>query len=105
MEEVFNNIMQKMLKENQGVNAGNMMRSPAICFQSKVFAFYYNEQMVFKLDQKAPSTMHDYPGSQFLNPFKNKPPMKGWLVVPSQYQQQWYQLAEEAYENIKSTQK
>ena len=56
--------------------------------------------MVFKLDQQAEQTRHQYPGSDYLNPFKNKPPMKGWLVVPSEFQQSWYQLAQQAYENI-----
>ncbi len=102
MEGVFNNILEQMQSEDQHVSVGNMMRSPAICYHSKVFAFYYQEQMVFKLDEKAPAGLVEYPGSEFLNPFKNKPPMKGWLVVPSTYEQNWPQLAQEAYLNIKS---
>jgi hypothetical protein len=102
MEQEFNSILQKMQSEDSEVSAGNMMRSPAISFRSKVFAFYYQEQMVFKLDAKAPSTRLEFPGSEFLNPFKNKPPMKGWLVIPARHHHQWSQLAQEAYENIKS---
>jgi len=102
MEAIFNNILEQLQSEDQHVSLGNMMRSPAIRYQSKVFAFYYQEQMVFKLDHAAPAGLTEYPGSEFLNPFKNKPPMKGWLVVPSTYQQNWPKLAQEAYLNIRS---
>ena len=98
MENVFQRILAELENELPGVASGNMMRSPAITFQAKVFCFYYDGEMCFKLGQKAADYMVQYEGSRFLNPFKNKPPMKGWLVVPSEFSRDWKLLATEAYQ-------
>ncbi len=84
----------------KGVTAGNMMRSPAITYRSKVFAFFHENEMGFKLDHKAGDFIEKYPNSRFLNPFKNKPPMKGWLVVPGEYHNDWASLTLAAYQNM-----
>ncbi len=105
MEDHFNQIAKELIQEYDRVTPGNMMRSPALSFQKKVFAFYWNKQMVFKLDHQAGLQMENFPGSSFLNPFKNKPPMKGWLVVPATHHKDWKLLTEMAYENICSVTK
>ena len=65
MEAIFNNILNQMAADYTEISAGNMMRSPAICYKSKVFAFYYKERMVFKLDANAAQGILDYPGSEY----------------------------------------
>ena len=103
MEEKFHSIAKEMIEENPKINTGNMMRSPALTYGDKVFAFFYKDQMVFKLGDHTPLHMEEYPGSTFLDPFKNKPPLKGWLVVPSEYQPHWKSLTEKAYQVIRLT--
>lgn len=100
MEKIFYEIADQMISEYPQVAMGVMMRSPAITFRSKVFAFYYNKAMIFKLDGATESYLEKYTGSSYLSPFKNKPPMKGWLVVPSEFNQAWKLLAMEAHQNI-----
>ena len=100
MQDYFEKIQNEMEAVYSGVAAGNMMHSPAITYRSKVFAFFYANEMAFKLDQKAADYMEKYPGSRFLNPFKNKPPMKGWLILPLEYHKDWTSLAVAAYENM-----
>ena len=81
------------------------MRAPALIHGDKVFAFFHKDQMVFKLGDQTSLYLEKYPGSSFLNPFKNKPPLKGWLVVPGDYQRHWKSLTEMAYENIRIAKK
>jgi TfoX/Sxy family transcriptional regulator of competence genes len=100
MRKHFERIQNEMEAAFAGVAAGNMMGSPALTCRSKVFAFFHENEMIFKLGQTTADYMGKYPGSRFLNPFKKKPPMKGWLVVPCEYHNEWASLAVAAYENI-----
>ncbi len=100
MEEVFNGILQEITRDYPHVHLGNMMRSPALALENKVFAFYHRQSMVFKLDEHALFYKEKFSGAGYLSPFKNKPPMKGWVVVPADYQHHWKSLAVEAYTNL-----
>jgi len=100
MQEYFDQIQNEMQAAYTGVASGNMMRSPALTYKSKVFAFFFNDEMGFKLDAKAADFKELYPGSKYLSPFKKKPPLKGWLVVPGTYHNDWNNLALEAYKNL-----
>ena len=100
MEAIYLEIQQQLVQEYDGVEPGNMMRSPALRYSGKVFCFYYQSQMCFKLDTQTAHFMGQYPGSSYLSPFKNKPPMKGWLFVPSEYHEQWKSLAHYALDNL-----
>ena len=73
-----------------------MMSSDAIRYNNKVFAFFHNEMMTFKLS-------HDFDLMEFgieewypLSPFRTKPPLKGWFMIPAKYMDKWPQLAEMA---------
>lgn len=96
-EELFETIVEEFTNTNTDVMPGKMMSSPALKYKGKVFAFFWNNQMTFKLgkgrDLEAEFGISDY---EFLSPFKNKPPMNGWYVVPSQYADQWSALTQEA---------
>lgn len=96
-EELFETIVEEFSTTNQEVLPGKMMSSPALQYKGKVFAFFWKEQMTFKLgkerDLEAEFGIAEY---DFLSPFKNKPPMKGWYVVSSQYADQWPTLTQEA---------
>ena len=100
MEKLFQEIKNELTQGYAQVKPGNMMRSPAICYSSKVFCFYHNSQMCFKLDKQAPHFKDQFPGSTYLIPFKNKPPMKGWLMVPQEYQNHWKELANHALSHL-----
>ena len=99
-EILFTQIVESLSAKYEHVEAGKMMSSPGIKFRNKVFAFYYQDQMCFKLGKGFDIEslgIHDY---SFLSPFKNKPPMKGWFNVPFAYQDQWKSLAEIALEKM-----
>ena len=48
-EDLFNKIVEKLSKKHNFVSKGKMMSSPGIKYKTKVFAFYYNKEMVFRL--------------------------------------------------------
>ena len=100
-EAIFNRIAEKLAAE-EGVSLGKMMHSPAIKVQGKVFAFFHKGAMIFKLDQQTDLFMAKFPGSGYLSPFKNKPPMKGWLNVPAEFSDNWENLAFEAMKTTES---
>jgi len=93
----FYSILKSMSSQHAEVNAGKMMSSPGITFRKKVFTFLYHDSMVFKLgkdrDLKKEYGIDDY---ALLNPFKNRPPMKGWYVISKENMQVWGQMAKDA---------
>lgn len=78
-----------------------MMSSPGIRYIKKVFAFYYHDQMVFRLGKQFKPESVKLKSYTLLNPFKNKPPMSGWFQVPFSQKQLWEKLSYLALENIK----
>ncbi|MDN5212643.1 hypothetical protein QQ020_11325 [Fulvivirgaceae bacterium BMA12] len=99
-EILFNTITNELTSEHAAVAAGKMMSSPGIKYKNKVFAFYYNDQMVFRLGKEFDPEVLGITQFGYLSPFKNKPPMKGWVEVPFVYHQKWRDLAALALEKI-----
>lgn len=99
-EKKFEFIADEFTSMFDEVTRGKMMRSPGIKSNNKVFAFYHEEAMIFKLGKRTDSFLVQYPEASYLNPFKQKPPMKGWLVVPSKYAGDWRTLAKEALARV-----
>lgn len=98
--EIFNRITE-LVSQEKGVILGKMMSSPGLKFNDKVFAFFHQKNMVFKLES---SKILDDLGISYdlLNPFKTKPPLKGWFVVNSLFTDNWEMLTKEALELMKT---
>lgn len=94
--ETFQKIYSEFPEKYDGVTQGNMMRADALKVNGKVFCFFYEENMCFKLGKNANPERSELADAWLLSPFKNKPPMKGWFVVPFSDAEIWVQLAEEA---------
>jgi len=86
--------------QNEGVTAGKMMSSPAIQYRGKVFAFFYKNAMTFKLGKKFDPESYGLTEWSYLSPFRNKPPMRGWVVIEEPEKAQWPQLTELAFSFI-----
>ncbi|MEM9325350.1 MAG: hypothetical protein AAGA85_06830 [Bacteroidota bacterium] len=92
-EEIFEAIRQVLISEHTQVHKGQIMRSPAILYNEKVFAFFSRKRrMVFKLGENYPLEGDVRP----FNPFKNKGPMKGWYEVDFSHLDRWQRFAEKA---------
>lgn len=100
-EEIFFiKISENLVKNHKDVKLGKMMSSPGIKFQDKVFAFYYNHEMVFRLGVNADPKELGIKKFHLLNPFKNKAPMKNWFVVPFSESVKWECLAKYALKEL-----
>jgi hypothetical protein len=95
-ESLFRNIAGKLASENQSIYTGKMMSSPGIKYKNKVFAFYHNKEMIFKLGKQFDPKLLGIEHFQLLSPFKNKPPMAGWFQIPFEYSDKWEELARQA---------
>lgn len=95
-EIIFRKIADQLAKENNSVNLGQMMSSPGIKFKNKVFAFYYNKQMVFRLGKEFDPKPFQIKKYSLLSPFKNKPPLAGWFQIAFADQEKWEKLAKQA---------
>lgn len=100
-EELFQEIVKDLIENYDGTSVGKMMSSPAVQYNKKVFCFFYNGAMCFKLgkdrDIVGEYSIKDY---DLLSPFKNKAPLAGWFIIPNQYSLQWKKIAIDAYEAI-----
>lgn len=80
---------------------GKMMSSPALKYKGKVFAFFYKESMGFKLGKDFQPDSMGLNEWELLSPFKNKPPMKAWFIVPFSESGRWQELCTMALEKMR----
>lgn len=87
------------LEVHSGVEKGKMMSSPALKYNGKVFTFYHDRKMCFKLGD--PSILEDANLPVILlSPFKTKGPLKGWFWVDETNADNWSPLAQKALKII-----
>ena len=98
--QTFEAIKANLLATKADVNAGTMMSSPGIQYKGKNFAFLYRGGMCFRVGRDFDPESEGIHHYELLNPFKNKPPLKDWFVVGTDYVEQWPLLAEIALQKI-----
>ena len=97
-EEQFEDIAERMSLQHEHVGRGKMMSSPGIQYKGKNIAFFWDGRMVFRCGKGFEPESLGVTEWAYLNPFKEKPPMKGWYVVPPSGQARWAAMAEKALE-------
>ena len=93
-KEKFDEIVDNFCALNKDVHLGKMMSSPGLKCNDKVFAFYSNGSMGFRLGPEFDPKSIKLKKVSLLNPFKTKGPLKGWYVVDSEETEKWSKLAE-----------
>jgi len=99
--ENFDEIV-KRFKRRKGVEVGKMMSSPALKFNNKVFAFFHNERMGFRLGPDFIPKELKIKSIEPLSPFKTKPPLKGWFLVHYKEGANWVSLTDKALQFTRS---
>ncbi len=89
----FRSIAALLASENSAVTLGKMMSSPGIQFRGKVFAFYHDKKMVFRLGRDFQPEAWGISQYSLLAPFKTKPPMADWFEIAFEEQHRWEELA------------
>lgn len=96
----FRTIAERLMLEKSDIALGRMMSSPALQYQGKVFAFFYNNKMVFKLGRDFQPESLGIREYSLLTPFKTRPPMVDWFEIPSTEQERWEELAKYALQQM-----
>lgn len=101
-EQIYNETGQQ-LTEEFGVEMGQMFGTPSLKKNRKAFAAYSQGGMAFKLGQQEVNLLQQkFIGAVNWDPSGKKRPMKDWLLVPAEYQENWKELAVQALEFIQS---
>lgn len=95
-EEIFKEIGFKIT----GATSGNLFGKPCFKINGKAFVCFFQEQMVFKLTDGNHKEALSLDGSQLFDPSGKGRPMKEWVQVPIDYQDQWANFAKAAYEYV-----
>ncbi len=95
-EELFNKISVKLSKEYRSVKIGKCMSAPGISYKKKFFAFYYKKEITLRLGKDFVPKNHGIKKWKYLNPFKNKGPMKNWFQLPYSEKKNWKKLTKQS---------
>jgi len=96
-EKTFHEISEKFCKRKHVV-LGKMMSSPGLKVRNKIFAFYHREEMGFRLGPLFDPKKQGIKSAKPLSPFKTKPPLKGWYIIPTKDLDLWSELSEMAFD-------
>ncbi|MCB9187209.1 MAG: hypothetical protein H6601_10785 [Flavobacteriales bacterium] len=94
-EQKFESVAEE-LAQHAGVTLGKMMSSPGIQFNGKNFAFFYQDQMVFRLGREWKPEENGIRDWKHLSPFKKKAPLYDWYCITAKDADLWPNLASKA---------
>jgi TfoX/Sxy family transcriptional regulator of competence genes len=97
-EEKYNQIAEH-LKVTENVSKGSMFGAKCIKINRKVFAMFFNDEMVFKLAPERQKHVLAIEGAHHFEPMPGRR-MKDWISVPDQ--ERWEELALEALDFLKA---
>ena len=108
LEEKYALIAEAFVMAHDGVEHGNMMRTPALTWGGKVFAFHSargkHAGMGFRLGRDYDFASLPTKNWTHLAPFKTKPPMKDWIMLTASEADFWPELALAALEIMRGDQ-
>lgn len=94
-ESLFMSLVNKHSTADPDIHLGKMMSAPGLKYKDKVFAFYTKEDaMGFRLGENFDPKKVGLNKYRPLNPFKKKPPLKGWYIVDKEESNTWEYLTE-----------
>ncbi|MCG8575492.1 MAG: hypothetical protein MI810_11455 [Flavobacteriales bacterium] len=104
-EELYDQIGTK-LAETYGTVKGQMFGKACLKTNSnnKAFVAFFKGEMVFKLGQKEVNLLIEkYIGAVKWDPSGKKRPMKDWIQIPSEYHDDWTNLAKQALDFVENS--
>ena len=73
--------------------AGKLFGKPCFKINGKAFVCFFQNEMVFKLNDSVHSEALELEGAQLFDPSGKKRPMKEWVQVPFSHKKQWEAFA------------
>ena len=99
-EQIYTEIGQQFT-DQYGTIAGQMFGKPCLKTEKKAFAAFFKGEMVFKIGAQEVNLLKEkYPGSINWDPSGKKRAMKDWLQIPSEFSEDWIELAKQALEYV-----
>ena len=95
-QQIFDDLAQQYVEDQSDVQLGKMMSSPGLKYKNKVFAFFHDNHMGFRLGPHFDPEVFGLQKIKLLSPFKTKPPLKGWYMVEADEKHLWEPLCAEA---------
>ena len=89
----------KALKE---ADQSQLFGKPCFKIKGKAFVCFFQNAMVFKLNDKIHREALALDGAILFDPSGKKRPMKEWVQVPFQYANHWEVFAKAAYNYVKA---
>ncbi len=99
-EEAYLSVGKKLKTEQS-----QMFGKPCFKVKKKAFVAFFKECMVFKLTGDAHTEALSLDGSELFDPSGKNRPMKEWVQVPFDYQEQWEGFAKAAMDYVVSLNK
>jgi hypothetical protein len=97
----FQAIAERLAAEVEGVASGRMMSSPGMRYGEKYFAFFQQGSVVFRLGRGYDLAAHGVTDYHLLAPYKTRPPLADWFVVPPAHLDAWDALARAALARLR----
>lgn len=85
----YKQVAEDSLQQFPEADYGKMMSAEAIIVNKKVFAFFYKNEMCFRLGENFPIADYNLDQWHHLNPFKKKVAMKAWFCISEQDSRHW----------------
>lgn len=88
---------EEIVLNMEGTALGSMFGKPCGKFSGKAFVSFFQDEMVFKLGKEEIELIKpNYPGAQNWDPSGKGRPMKDWIQIPTDFTDDWQDLAEQA---------
>jgi TfoX N-terminal domain len=88
------------LVASAGALKGTMFGMPCLKHSGKMFAGFFQDAMVFKLDAPAHAQALALAGARLFDPSDRGRPMKEWVVVPAAHAARWPEFGRAALEYV-----
>jgi len=93
---IYQALVKQFIDNNKDVIEGKMMSSPGLKVKDKVFAFFHENEMGFRLGKDFDPSAEGLHHWHLLSPFKTKPPLKAWFIVEEADSEHWTSLCQRA---------
>ncbi len=87
--KLFDAIAQEFAAPEAGIKKSNAFGAPCLKVRGKMFACWWGEGMVFKLDAETFADGLKLKGAHIFNPAGKGKGMKQWLVLPYAQRAKW----------------
>jgi hypothetical protein len=103
--DLYTSIGQGLLESHRQIESSQMFGKPCFKIKGKAFICFFQDEMVFKLEDPEFSTALKLAGAQLFDPSGKNMPMKEWVQVRFKHAKNWKKFAGAALEYVRKISK